>query len=67
MLAALGSAARGPIGSRLVDVLARHAPSWLAQMPALTPDHRVETPQATGEAPAQARMARELAGKHSRC
>jgi predicted ATPase len=35
MLAALGSVARGPIGARLVEVLARHAPSWLAQMPAL--------------------------------
>jgi len=61
MLVALGSVARGPIGSRLVEVLARHAPSWLAQMPALMADLGVETPQRTGNGPAQARMALELA------
>lgn len=61
MLAALGSVARGPIGARLVEVLARHAPSWLAQMPALRADPRVETPQTPGEGPTQTRMARELA------
>src|SRR5262249_40748518 len=61
MLVALGSVARGPIGSRLVDVLARHAPSWLAQMPELIADHR-ETPQRTDEGPAQTSMARELVG-----
>lgn len=61
MLVALGSVARGPIESRLVEVLARHAPSWLSQMPALTADHRLETPQPTGDGPAQTRMARELA------
>src|SRR5262249_44352983 len=63
MLVALGSVARGPIGSRLVEVLDRHAPSWLAQMPALVPNHAVETAQRSGEeSAAQTRMPRELAG-----
>ena len=41
MLEALGQLCRGPMGNRVVEMLATHAPTWLVQFPALLkPEHR---------------------------
>jgi DNA-binding winged helix-turn-helix (wHTH) protein/tetratricopeptide (TPR) repeat protein len=61
VLEGIGRLARGPHGDRLVALLRRHAPTWLAQMPSLLRETEREslgreTIGATGE-----RMVRELA------
>jgi DNA-binding winged helix-turn-helix (wHTH) protein/predicted ATPase len=60
LLEALMRLARGPEGSRLVQALEQHSPSWLAQLPSLvTPTRFRELQQFTvGTAPG--RMLREL-------
>jgi tetratricopeptide (TPR) repeat protein len=61
ILEAMSRLCRAPGGARVVDVLTRHAPSWLAQMPGLltTADGDARRPPATGATPQ--RMLREMA------
>jgi tetratricopeptide (TPR) repeat protein len=54
---ALGRLARGPGHDRILRVLARHAPTWLAQMPAQAP----AASQARGLGATPERMLREMA------
>ncbi len=61
VLAALGAACRGPDGERIVEVLARHAPTWLAQMPGLIADDKLQALHLRIQGATQARMLRELA------
>jgi predicted ATPase len=61
VLAALGAVCRGPDGERIVDLLGRHAPTWLAQMPGLVRDENLQALQLRGQGATQARMLRELA------
>ncbi len=61
VLAALGAACRGPDGERIAEVLARHAPTWLAQMPGLVQDDRLQALLLRIQGATQARMLRELA------
>ncbi|HEY3668328.1 MAG TPA: AAA family ATPase, partial [Polyangiaceae bacterium] len=61
VFASLGAACRTPERERVVDVLWRHAPTWLAQMPALIADENVKALQARVQGATQPRMLRELA------
>ena len=61
VLEALGRLCRGPEGAHVLAWLRQHAPSWLAQMPALLPDAEREALQRQGRETTQARMLRELA------
>jgi DNA-binding winged helix-turn-helix (wHTH) protein len=61
VLDALGGLCRGPGGERVVDVLLRHAPTWLAQMPSLVPESKLEELQRRVAGAAQPRMLREMA------
>jgi predicted ATPase/DNA-binding winged helix-turn-helix (wHTH) protein len=61
VLAALGAACRGPDGGRIVDLLGRHAPTWLAQMPGLVRDENLQALHLRVQGATQARMLRELA------
>ena len=61
VLEALGRLCRGPDGSRLLQLLRQHAPSWLVQMPVLLPVAERENLQHTAQVSTQARMLRELA------
>jgi DNA-binding winged helix-turn-helix (wHTH) protein len=60
MLEALASLCRGRGGEHVFDVLMRHAPTWLAQMPGLVPPARFEELQRRVAGTAQARMLREI-------
>ena len=61
VLEALGRLCRGPEGTHVLAWLRQHAPSWLAQMPALLPvAERDAVLRLAGDA-TQARMLRELA------
>ncbi|MDH3604585.1 MAG: AAA family ATPase, partial [Candidatus Tectomicrobia bacterium] len=61
LLEALGRLCRGPDGARLVSLLRRQAPSWLAQLPAqLTEEERESSRQQESRGTPQ-RMMRELA------
>jgi tetratricopeptide (TPR) repeat protein len=57
----LGQIAQGPHRPWLIEVLARHAPSWLAQMPALLPDAALEASARPADGMTRERMLRELA------
>jgi DNA-binding winged helix-turn-helix (wHTH) protein/predicted ATPase len=59
ILEALGRLCRGPEGVHVLTWLRQHAPSWLAQMPALLPDAEREALQRQGREITQARMLRE--------
>ncbi|MGH7333407.1 MAG: AAA family ATPase [Candidatus Rokuibacteriota bacterium] len=61
VLEAMGRLCRGPAGARVVEVLTRRAPSWLAQMPGLldAPDVDALRSRAPGATPQ--RMLREMA------
>jgi DNA-binding winged helix-turn-helix (wHTH) protein len=61
VLEALGRLGRGPGGERIVEILTRQAPSWLAQMPGLltAPERATLQRQAAGATPE--RMLREMA------
>lgn len=60
ILEALGRLCRGPGSDHMVELLAKHAPSWLVQFPALvTPAHR-ETLQRELLGATRGRMLREL-------
>lgn len=61
VLAALGAACRGPGGERIIELLARHAPTWLAQMPGFVCDEDLRGLLLRVQGPMQARMPRELA------
>jgi DNA-binding winged helix-turn-helix (wHTH) protein/tetratricopeptide (TPR) repeat protein len=61
VLAALGALCRGPDGERVVTLLARHAPTWLAQMPGLVRDDELQTLLLRVQGTTQGRMLRELA------
>jgi predicted ATPase/DNA-binding winged helix-turn-helix (wHTH) protein len=56
---ALGQLGKGPWRERVRATLARHAPTWLAQMPALAPASGAAAPQ--GLSTTRERMLREMA------
>jgi DNA-binding winged helix-turn-helix (wHTH) protein len=58
---ALGGLARSPAGHRLAALLARHAPTWLAKMPALEPAGGPATPDGDTSGAVRERMPREMA------
>jgi DNA-binding winged helix-turn-helix (wHTH) protein/predicted ATPase len=53
---------RGPHAERFLHILRRHAPSWLAQLPALLGDAELETLRRRAVGGTRERMLRELAG-----
>lgn len=61
VLAALGAACRAPDGGRIVDLLGRHAPTWLVQMPGLVTDENLQALHLRIQGATQGRMLRELA------
>ena len=61
VLAALGALCRGAGDRRFVDLLARHAPTWVAQMPGLVGDEELQVPALAIQGASQTRMLRELA------
>ena len=61
VLDALGRLCRGPGGERLVEVLARLAPTWLAQMPSLVSAADLEGLQRKILGATRERMLREMA------
>ena len=61
LLEALGQLGRGPDGSRLIELLWQHAPSWLVHLPALVPEAAFETLQQRAGGATRERMLRELA------
>jgi predicted ATPase len=61
LLEALGRLGRGPDGGRLIELLRRHAPSWLVHLPALVPASEIEALQRRAGGATRARMLRELA------
>ena len=61
LLEALGRMCRAPGGARLLDLIRRQAPSWLAQMPALQREDERVAWDRPGDGTTQARMLRELA------
>jgi DNA-binding winged helix-turn-helix (wHTH) protein len=60
LLDAIGTLCRSP-GSRVVDTFAEHAPTWLAQMPALVRPDRLAELQRRASGATQGRTLRELA------
>jgi len=52
---------RGARGGRILHILRRHAPSWLAQLPALLDDAELETLRRRAVGGTRERMLRELA------
>jgi DNA-binding winged helix-turn-helix (wHTH) protein/predicted ATPase len=61
VLEALGRLCRGPDGKRLLDLLEKHAPTWLVQMPTLLSDARLKTLQSKTQGATKDRMLREMA------
>jgi DNA-binding winged helix-turn-helix (wHTH) protein len=61
VLDAIGALCRGPGSSRAVDIFAEHAPTWLAQMPALVRPERLAELQRRAGGATQGRPLRELA------
>jgi len=62
VLDALGRLCKGPESDRVVPVLARHAPTWLTQLPGVVSDERLAELQRKLQGVTQTRMLRELAG-----
>src|SRR5262245_10731796 len=60
VLEALGRLGRDPRGDQLVHVLRQHAPTWLAQLPALLTDKDLEAVQRRAQGATRERMLREL-------
>jgi DNA-binding winged helix-turn-helix (wHTH) protein len=58
---ALAAACRAPGGGRVAEVLERHAPTWLAQMPGLVADEKVQALHLRIQGATQGRMVREIA------
>ncbi len=61
VLEALGRLGRGPSGRDFTTLLARHAPTWVTQLPGLVPSDDVETLRARTVGATRERMLRELA------
>jgi predicted ATPase len=61
VLEALRSLCSGPGRDRVVEVMARYAPTWLVQMPGLVADSRLEELQRRAAGGTQARLLSELA------
>ena len=61
VLEALGRLCRGPDGERLIELLRQHAPTWLAQMPALLQEAELEAVQRKIQGVTRERMLREFA------
>lgn len=61
VLEALGQLCRQPDGAHLIEILQRHAPSWLVQMPALVTDAEFDRLKHKVQGAARERMLRELA------
>jgi DNA-binding winged helix-turn-helix (wHTH) protein len=61
VLSALGALCRGPRGAWAIERLARHAPTWLAQMPGLVDEEKLAPLLLRVQGATQARMLRELA------
>jgi predicted ATPase/DNA-binding winged helix-turn-helix (wHTH) protein len=60
VLEALGRLCRGPDGERLIALLQQHAPTWLAQMPALLSSTAYEALQHKTQGATRERMLREI-------
>jgi predicted ATPase len=60
VLEALGRLGRDPRGDQLVQILKQHAPTWLAQLPALLSDEDLEAVQRRAQGATRERMLREL-------
>jgi predicted ATPase len=60
VLEALGRLGREPGDRKLVDVLMRYAPTWLAQLPAFLTDRDLEAVQRRAQGATRDRMLREL-------
>jgi DNA-binding winged helix-turn-helix (wHTH) protein len=60
VLSALATLCRAKRGDRVVDILKRHAPTWLLQMPGLVADGDLGALQARVQGATQARLLREL-------
>jgi predicted ATPase/DNA-binding winged helix-turn-helix (wHTH) protein len=61
LLEAVGALCRGREGDVATEVMARHAPTWLAQMPGLVRGDRLEELQRRAAGATEARMSREFA------
>ena len=61
VLGALGPICRGPRGARVVELLGRHAPTWLTQMPGATADEELAGLHLRVKGATRARMLREIA------
>jgi DNA-binding winged helix-turn-helix (wHTH) protein/predicted ATPase len=61
VLEALGRLCREPGGTRLMELLNQHAPTWLAQMPALLKTNELEALQRRAQGATHERMLREMA------
>ena len=61
VLEALTNLCKARGGERVIELLSRYAPTWLAQMPALVPAARLEELQRRVAGAAQPRMLREIA------
>lgn len=61
VLEALSRLCRQPGGDRIVDVLKRHAPTWLVQLPALVTDAEFAALQQKVQGATRERMLREMA------
>src|SRR5262245_26127677 len=60
VLEAIGRMGREPRGDALVRILKQHAPTWLAQLPALLTDEELEAVQRRVQGTTRERMLREL-------
>ncbi len=60
VLEALGRLGREVRGAEIVHVLKQHAPTWLAQLPALLLDEELDTVQRRAQGATRERMLREL-------
>jgi DNA-binding winged helix-turn-helix (wHTH) protein/tetratricopeptide (TPR) repeat protein len=60
VLSALGTLCRGASDRHFVDLLARHAPTWVAQMPGLVTDEELPGLALRIQGASQARMLREF-------
>ena len=61
VLEALGRLGRMPRYERVIEVLARHAPTWLVEMPGLIVDAELETVRRRAQGATRERMLREFA------
>src|SRR5262245_57315902 len=60
VLEALGRLGRAARGDELIQMLKQHAPTWLAQLPALVSDEDLESVQRRAQGATRERMLREL-------